>query len=209
MKKARFIGALLAAVIAAAPATGLTNSVLSFNDNAIVADAADHTWRTGQTNASWKTSKKRVTQGQRFQWFVTTDTPIFLTSPYSIWLSKKGKLIFSKKGEANRVIFDYSKYIDERYLDSEGQVMTDFALYLQADGNIVVYNIRKNGNKHRIVDPVAISNTWMFGSSDVDFTYELTSDGVFQIKRNFIKGQFKGKSDVIWKVRYYDLPKDR
>ena len=39
MKKVKLIGALLAAVIAAAPATGLT-SIPAFNNNAIVADAA-------------------------------------------------------------------------------------------------------------------------------------------------------------------------
>ena len=200
MKKVKLVGALLAAVIAAAPTTGLTGSVLSFNDNAIVAEAAGYTWQKGQTNGSWNTSSKRVTQSQRFQWFAATDKTIFRTGNYSIWLSKKGKLIFSKKGEANRAIFDYSKCITEKWYNKEQRPMTDFALYLQADGNIVVYNIIKNGNEHRIVDPVAISDTWRFGQPDVDFTYELTPDGVFQIRRNFIKGQNAGKSDIIFQL---------
>ncbi len=40
MKKVKLIGTLLAAVIVSAPATGIVGNVLSFNDNAIVAEAA-------------------------------------------------------------------------------------------------------------------------------------------------------------------------
>ncbi|WP_028521637.1 hypothetical protein [Ruminococcus flavefaciens] len=197
MKKAKILGLLMAFTLTAVPATGIAENVLPVSNNAIVADAAGAPYSI------------RVNSKNGNQVFKEYDTPILrsFNKNYTIWLDESGKLVFCKKSDAQRVIFDFSNLKKERRYDSQGHLITNFALYMQVDGNLVVYNV----NNGKIVDPVAISNTWMYYITNpkVDFTYELTDDGVFIIKRNILSGQFKGKSEIIWRVRYTDLPKNR
>ena len=159
MKKARFIGILMAAVMAAAPVTGLTGNVLSFNDNVIVAEAA------------WYPSSILITGGNRVLW--TSDSlynfPQFQNGDYQLYF-RSGRIVITKtiqkQGKKTEII--------TRMFETGGNMLA-----LQEDGNLVTYT--NNGKT-----PTAHSNTYdttKMTKHGYNYKYSLTKEGNFIIQR--------------------------
>ena len=180
MKKVKLIGTLLAAVIAAAPAAGLTGNVLPFNDNAIVADAAAYA------------PISRTVFGTYLVFRSNTVDPILSTGNgegcYNLHY-RNGRMVISRVHYAQGRRYEYNV----KMYDVGGN-----SLLLQGDGNLVAYNCAYPDDFSR---PTAHSNTWSFDLANITFsyTYKLTYSGELQIQRNFLSGQYKGKSDIIWR----------
>ena len=170
MKKVKLIGTLLAAVIAAAPAAGFTGNVLSFNDNAIVAEAAN--------------TPSSITIYDNGKEFRQSNTPILKNGSYDLYYrSNKIEITRTvKRGNVTTITTIKSFFV--------GGVV----LSLQGDGNLVSYGrIPGTPVYHSNTWMYNLSNP------KVRFTYQLTNTGVLQIRRNFITGQFAGNSDIVWR----------
>ena len=79
MKKVKLIGALMAAILAAAPVTGFAGNVLSFNDNAIVAYAAPYNSAPKFILTDTKTGSPKLITGTRALlqnggWYLVADS---------------------------------------------------------------------------------------------------------------------------------------
>lgn len=142
MKKANLIGALLAAVIAAAPATGLTGNVLSFNDNAIVAEAA--------SSASMVVSNGKNVYFK--MWGQNCERIILQNDTWELVSNSKGDL-FSRcrKGNGRKSFFNnpYTKYsiypgTNKPIVNQNGNM--NYSVLLQSDGNLVAYLNDANHN---------------------------------------------------------------
>ena len=170
MKKAKLIGTLLAAVIAAAPAAGLTGNVLSFNDNAIVAEAAN-------TPAS-------VTIYGNGTEYRQSNNPVLKNGSYALYY-RNNRIEVTQTVKTGR-----STQVRTRKYRSVGGVK----LSMQGDGNLVTYDQSGRAVWHTNTWMYNLSDP------TVRFTYQLTSNGTLQIKRTFLTGQFAGKYDIIWQM---------
>ncbi|WP_024861175.1 hypothetical protein [Ruminococcus flavefaciens] len=170
MKKVKLIGTLLAAVIAAAPVTGFTGNVLSFNDNAIVAEAASGTPSEVEDKEYGRSDSRAILRSQN--------------GKYELFFLNNGSLVIKEKGKIYNVILAANS--------------ANKTLYFQGDANLVTYN--KNYYSKDYSRPVFHSNTWMFNTSNprVKFSFELLNNGELRIKRTFLSGQFAGNYDYIW-----------
>ncbi len=203
MKTVKIIGALMAAVLAAAPVTGFAGNVLSFNDNAIVADAANYTpYNNARSIVSagstfYITGQKAIMQNG--YWYLVADSrgEIFI---HNIKTNvKKNLKIRHNTGKIEDFHCPYDKYsvypgtnTKIMYSTNSGSVYMHYTLNFQGDGNFVSYM----GQSSRALWH---TDTWRFNASNVRFQYELTENGIFQIRRIFTSGINKGKSDIIWK----------
>ncbi len=140
MKKVKLIGALLAAVIAAAPATGLT-SIPAFNNNAIVADAAS-------SKTIYVKSYKNIA--------ISGTSSIIKNDIWELVADSNGDLYcrnlvvscppkhYKTINNGDKVDFYspydvYSIYPNKGvYIKSTSNTMK-YNIYLQADGNLVAY----------------------------------------------------------------------
>lgn len=198
MKKANLIGALLAAVIAAAPATGLTGNVLSFNDNAIVAEAA--------SSASMVVSNGKNVYFK--MWGQNCERIILQNDIWELVSNSNGDL-FSRcrKGNGRKSFFNnpYTKYsiypgTNKPIVNQNGNM--NYSVLLQSDGNLVAYLNDANHNPQYDL-PLWHTNSWtgapktvkyrnqkvkefynlvkkysnVYSVSVTEAKYELTSDG--------------------------------
>ncbi len=172
MKKAKLVGVLLAAVIASAPVTNFGGSVLSFNDNAIVAEA--------YTRSEYKITKDHSCESFKCYSKFTE----IMQSPngkYHMYLMKDGNLTISSKA------YTYNNNYNHRY----DIWWTDFTfktyvgtptLKMQGDGNLVVYSSLDKALSH--------SDTWcrlteqnVTQNKNCSYTFKLTNYGALQIIR--------------------------
>ncbi len=213
MKKANLIGALLAAVIAAAPATGLTGNVLSFNDNAIVAEAASSasvTVKNGQNKAF-------AVSGQN-------STPIILQNDTWELVGNSNGNFYSRcrKGNGHKEFYtrpsEWTK--DSKYpgkninlIDENGNM--NYSIYLQGDGNLVgylnVYNYTTNKLETRYDLPLWYTNTWpgapktvKYRNTKVKEFYNLVkkSPNVYSVSVTEAKYELTSNGDLIIYAHY-------
>jgi hypothetical protein len=187
MKKVKIISALMAAVLAAVPVTGVTGSVFG-NEIAHYQMTA-----FAGSNVPYGDSSQNVTTTTGNKWFDADDSKAILKSKngkYGLYLQKNGALVIKKNGKVVKTVFDIKNPI------KPGFPREPLVLYMQEDGNLVVYS-KINGR----LDVKAHSNTWMYSKvkEKVYFEYELTDEGALQIRRHFLTGQYAGKSDIVRK----------
>ena len=141
MKKAKIIGALLAAVIASAPATGLTGNVLSFNNNAIVAEAASSTTIYVKTNKNIPISgTTSIIKNDTWELVADSNGDIYCRNLVVSCPPKHLKTIVNGDKVDFHSPYDiYSIYPNKGvYIKSTDNTMK-YNIYLQTDGNLVAY----------------------------------------------------------------------
>ncbi|MBO4523241.1 MAG: hypothetical protein J5723_01010 [Ruminococcus sp.] len=171
MKKVQFIGALLAAVIAAAPATGLA-SIPAFNNNAIVSEAA-----------TTKPSVIMVEPGNYYKdifGYKLDGSAIMQNGDWSLIGDKNGSLYtYNSKTKQKKPLFD-SPYNSNSKYPGTNVIMKDFKLCFQCDGNIVCY---ANNDVKKPVYHSCTYSSLTCANSKCSYYYFLESDGRLVIKR--------------------------
>lgn len=187
MKKVKLIGALLAAVIAAAPATGLT-SIPAFNNNAIVAEAAGSLIMLEPGNI-------KNTSLYTFDLSQTKNTVLMKNDGYSLIAEPSGRLyIYNNKAKTVVKYLNSFSYKGKKY-PGTNNVISKLRIIFQTDGNIVCYAVFG-----KTIRPLYHSNTYSnltVDDGDCLYYYFFENDGSLNIQRIY-KGKKSGKSDTIF-----------
>ncbi len=187
MKKVKLIGALLAAVIAAAPATGLT-SIPAFNNNAIVAEAAGSLIMLEPGNI-------KKTYLYTFDLSQTSNTVLMKNGDWSLIAEPSGRLYTynTRTKKVGKMLNDYN-YKGKKY-PGTNSVISKLRIIFQTDGNIVCYAVFG-----KTIRPLYHSNTYSnltVDDGDCLYYYFFENDGSLNIQRIY-KGKKSGKSDTIF-----------
>lgn len=185
MKKVRFLSVLMAAIIASAPATGLTSNVLPYISNTITASAADYRYVTIYTGQSRSYKINGKTSLIRYgSWTLTADS----SGEFYIEGSSSRKYFRVKNNYSSAEFHNpYNEY--SVYPKLGGKIMINsstmrYSINLQDDGNLVAYS---NSDTKK---PLWHTNSYFKSITRHDYTlsrnpgykalnykYELTSDG--------------------------------
>ena len=196
MEKVKLIGVLLAAVIAATPARGLTGNVLSFKDNAIVVDAADQyglpddfRWPGDRMPAKGASSYKIDFNNGNLLFYASASTPILISQkngsdkPY---VGQKGLFLLSN---GTLVIRNRAGYPGNWWWDTKSQKVvvspagkySNCMLAMQLDGNLVIYA----NQSYNYAIWYSGMQPHVAGNGNY-YTYKILSSGQFQIEYNGI-----------------------
>lgn len=167
MKKVKLIGALMAAVLAAAPVTGLT-SIPAFSNNAIVAEAAGSLIMVEPGNC-------KQTSLYTFDLSQTKNTVLMKNGGYSLIAEPSGRLYIYNNNTKKVVkyLMNYS-YKGKTY-PGTNSVISKLRIAFQPDGNIVCYAVFGN-----TVRPLYHSRTYYTKTcmnSTCCYYYFLEADG--------------------------------
>jgi len=177
MKTVKLIGALMAAVLAAAPVTGFAGNVLSFNDNAIVADAA-----------VYRPSVIMVEPGNYFKDifnYKLDGSAIMQNGDWTLAGDKNGNLYtYNSRTKQKNYLFR-SPYNSNSKYPRTNVTMKDYRLCFQSDGNIVCY---ANNDVKKPVYHSSTYSTLTCANSNCLYYYFLESDGRLVAKRLYRGG---------------------
>lgn len=200
MKKVKIISALMAAVLAAVPVTGVANNVSLLKTNPIVANA-DSAWTKWDLSAAKTTYLITSKTTNKYQTVYASDTKPFLKNgDWYLFLKANGDLV-SINIRTNRMkyVFDAPERIGKRH-PVTGRKINYYKLYMQGDGNFVVY---ANGD---LSMPFYHTHTYDSGYNvdhGCSFIYSLTSNGNLSIVRQYPNGMphrdfWNGKFEVLF-----------
>ena len=184
MKKAKLIGALLAAVIAAAPATGLAGNVLSFNDNAIVAEAKT----LGYSLIMVDSGNYKRTELFSFDLSTKEKTIIMKNGDWSLVAEPSGKLYTynSKTKKVGKWLNDFA-YVGKKY-PGTNDTIRNLRIAFQTDGNIVMYAVCGKTSR-----PLYHSHTYSqltVDKGDCIYYYFFDADGTLRALRIYSGGKY-------------------
>ncbi|WP_028517730.1 hypothetical protein [Ruminococcus flavefaciens] len=185
MKKVKLVGALLAVVMASAPITGYTGDVLSFSDNAIVAEAA-----------SSRPSVIMVEPGNCHMdifGYELNGSAIMQNGDWVLKGDKNGDFYtYNTRTKQKKVLFK-SPYNSNSKYPGTNEKISKFKVYFQSDGNIVIYST----TNPKVIRPLCHTSTYSnltCEKGDCCYYYFLESDGRLVAKRIYKNG----KSDDIF-----------
>ena len=198
MKKAKFIGVLMAAVMAAVPFTANTAKNFNIGFNSIEANAFNGNLL--EDDSDYFPYGFRVDEANKQGIVIASYASFFLSSFGQTWYSDHSYLLFDNG------ILKIEKHIEQKDLTRTRYYNTFYfntggdRLAFQLDGNLVAYD-SKTGRA-----TAQTRTASMYKSTNQGYTYQyiLTNDGRLLIYRYYPgshwnnRGAFKGKYEIIW-----------